>query len=371
MNHVGARLLVVCLTTAACMGGERDVVAEARAREIAENPAWGDFLRHDSLVIDSIARAMDTDSLYLIRRAMSRTRSTSRAAALFQAHMCERQRLSRAHGHRAVERALTPGARADWTSEDQAAYENVPVPSGLYGLNEDECGKSSGPPAPDSVSGVSLGSSPGLAYWKRWRPIPGQDSLLKRMASDSIPVRMRAVDALAGAIVDDVGSDTGKSALVAWSWRAKRDGRVALAVIRLLERENAQIRSGGDFDEEYSEHYASLIYRVAALRDVRAVDALAGALDTGAMAWEGLADLGDAAIPALERLARSKDKSERWLAARVLSSIASRSTSPRFDLSRTGAETVQRELQRLQDDSDRHVREQATQGLTHFEPQSR
>jgi HEAT repeat protein len=144
---------------------------------------------------------------------------------------------------------------------------------------------------------------------------------------------------------------------------------VALAIIDLLERENAQVRSGeGNLDEEYSEYYASLIYRVAALRDDRAVDALVGALGTGMMASEGLADLGDPAIPALERLARSKDRSERWMAARVLSSIATRRTSPRFDLSTLGAEAVKRELSRLQADSDRHVREQATEGLAHFAP---
>ena len=361
---------LVPLVAVSCLSGDYDFdahLADIRAREIAATPSWGVYLRHDSLVIDSIARTIDTDSLFRIKRRMANTRSPHVARTLFQAHMCENHRLTRAYGFRPVERATEPGVRPDWSPHDEAAYEAAPVPAGMYGLSDDECGKASGPAAPDSVSGVSLSSEPYRTSWKEWKPIAGQDSLLRLMSSDSIPVRMRAYEALMTTLYDNLGSDTGKSARVAWSWRAKRDGRVALAIIRSLERENVAVHDpNGNYDEEYSEYYASLIHSVAGLRDVRAVNALVGAIGTGMMAAEGLAYLGDAALPPLERLARSTDRSERFTAAHVFSLIAKRRGPKTFDLSSDGVERVKQALLRLQGDSYRHARETAIEGLRHF-----
>lgn len=58
--------------------------------------------------------------------------------------------------------------------------------------------------------------------------------------------------------------------------------------------------------EVKTEEYAHLIHDVAELHDPRAVSALAGAVQTGAMAMNGLASLGDAALDPVISIAREK-----------------------------------------------------------------
>src|SRR5688500_2706545 len=87
-----------------------------------------------------------------------------------------------------------------------------------------------------------------------------------------------------------------------WASYARKHNDVALASIRLLERENHMMfLEGGTDSEEISNYYGDLIGHVAALENPQAVRALIGAITTGGMATDGLAALGDVAIPWLER----------------------------------------------------------------------
>src|SRR5438445_1927636 len=91
-----------------------------------------------------------------------------------------------------------------------------------------------------------------------------------------------------------------------------------VALIQVLETENAVVGSGISLDEAYSEYAASLIHAVSSFKDARAVSALLGAITTGGMATTGLAEIGAAAAePVIEAL-RSNDVLVRHSASIVL-----------------------------------------------------
>lgn len=103
-----------------------------------------------------------------------------------------------------------------------------------------------------------------------------------------------------------------RSSTLQWAKFARERNDVALAAIRLLERENRMMFSeGGTDSEEISNYYGDLIGHVAALENPESVAALVGAITTGGLATNGLAALGDVAIPWLERLTRSADYEKR------------------------------------------------------------
>jgi hypothetical protein len=80
-----------------------------------------------------------------------------------------------------------------------------------------------------------------------------------------------------------------------------------LAEIKALEEMNAFWHNARTTQsEEASERYARLIHEVAALRDPRAVTALIGAIETGGMAINGLAALGDPALDPVIALTHDK-----------------------------------------------------------------
>ena len=85
--------------TLACDGGTQKAAYEARVRRwpsdsAAYEAALARFLR-DSAVIDSLSRAIDTDSLDRLYTAF---RADPRAQRVKEATLCEELRLSRAHG---------------------------------------------------------------------------------------------------------------------------------------------------------------------------------------------------------------------------------------------------------------------------------
>ncbi len=80
---------------------------------------------------------------------------------------------------------------------------------------------------------------------------------------------------------------------------------VRLGLIRLLERENAQMKAfdvrykktgqliGQDYDTDY---YANVIAAVASLKDLRSINAMLGAITTGDMAMRTLAELAPSSL---------------------------------------------------------------------------
>ena len=103
-----------------------------------------------------------------------------------------------------------------------------------------------------------------------------------------------------------------RTSTLQWAAYGRQHDDVARASIRLLERENHMMfLEGGTDSEEISNYYADLIGQVAALENPKAVPALIGAITTGGMATDGLAALGDAAIPWLDRLTHSADHGRR------------------------------------------------------------
>ena len=97
-----------------------------------------------------------------------------------------------------------------------------------------------------------------------------------------------------------------------------RADEIKLAVIRLLEKENANVAPR---NEERSEFTASLISAVAEFRDKRGVSALVHNIDTGGMATHGLAALGRDAVDAVVSVAGSADDTKRMVATLTLSQM--------------------------------------------------
>ena len=131
---------------------------------------------------------------------------------------------------------------------------------------------------------------------------PVLDEALGDLASDVPPVRIRALEKLLSLGVtraepNNVGAPA--TALVE-TFPAEAD-RIKRGLVAALETENLRHRSAqpGSLTETDTEYYAALIASVSALRDVRAARALAGAIMTGGMAFEGIAALGAASVPAL------------------------------------------------------------------------
>jgi HEAT repeat protein len=94
---------------------------------------------------------------------------------------------------------------------------------------------------------------------------------------------------------------------------------IKVALIQLLETENTFREKGVSFTEEYTEYYASVIGAVASLKDPRSVHGLMGAIKTGAMATDALAELGSVAVDPVIQASNSSDMHVRQAAAMVLS----------------------------------------------------
>src|SRR5262245_1180059 len=113
-----------------------------------------------------------------------------------------------------------------------------------------------------------------------------------------------------------------------------RADELKLALIRLLELENSpnrkyhkEVKLGGyDSGEEFISYHGDLIAAVAGLKDKRALNALLGVIETGQMAMNGLAALGDEAVDAVMERFNRADQSSRQAAAMVLSKMLNSAT---------------------------------------------
>ncbi len=107
---------------------------------------------------------------------------------------------------------------------------------------------------------------------------------------------------------------------------------VRLGLIRLLERENAEMKAfdvrfkktgqliGQDYDTDY---YANVIAAVASLKDLRSINALLGAITTGGMAMRTLAGFAPASFEPVMSQLNDEDPLVRNSALRVLGLMVS------------------------------------------------
>jgi hypothetical protein len=128
------------------------------------------------------------------------------------------------------------------------------------------------------------------------------DEVLGNLASDVPPLRIQGLEELLSLVVkraEPYNVSTQATALVQ-KFPADAD-RIKRGLIAALEKENLRHRPArpGSLSETDGEYYADLIAAVGALSDARAAHALAGAIMTGGMAFDGLAALGAEAVPAL------------------------------------------------------------------------
>jgi HEAT repeat protein len=134
---------------------------------------------------------------------------------------------------------------------------------------------------------------------------------------------------------------------------------VASALITLLERENLPDPAKESLTEDA--YYGDLIGSVAALKDPRAVNALLGAVQTGRLATNGLASLGQAAVPGLLAKLHSQDHYfQRSAAVETLGSMLDRRA---LALNR---EMIRLGLLRALSDPNPYVRSSVVRVLVHF-----
>jgi hypothetical protein len=135
-------------------------------------------------------------------------------------------------------------------------------------------------------------------------------------------------------------------------------------LIANLARENATVRAATapkQLTETYVTYYGDLIGAVAGLRDVRAVTALVGAIDTGAMAQEGLAALGAPAVGPVAAQLSDAAETRRYSAAVVLGLLAGNENVKRDP---AALAAVRDALQRASKDSSARVRAAASASLS-------
>jgi HEAT repeat protein len=134
------------------------------------------------------------------------------------------------------------------------------------------------------------------------------------------------------------------------------------ALIDLLEREDVRVQS--PFGEEFSNYYGDLIWCVATLRDARSVNALLGAVKTGNLATDGLAALGEDALPGILRALDSTDSGVRYGVLRVLEKMVN--PSAQLSLGSASREQVRTALLRGVEDEDAFNRRVAIRALEPF-----
>lgn len=137
---------------------------------------------------------------------------------------------------------------------------------------------------------------------------------------------------------------------------------IARSLIDLLGREN--VRASRSFGEEFSNYYGDLIWCVATLRDARSVDALLGAVKTGNLATDGLAALGQDALPTILRTLDTTDSGVRNGVLRVLEKMATPSAQSAAGAASTAQ--VRAALLRGIDDEDASNRRVAIRALEPF-----
>jgi hypothetical protein len=107
----------------------------------------------------------------------------------------------------------------------------------------------------------------------------------------------------------------------------------------LLELENTRVQTApqGSLGEDWSDYYGDLIGCVATLRDARAMRGLLGAIGTGNMATDGLAALGDVAVPGVIRASRAQEAVTRFSAITTMHKMVHGTSGTALSSSSTAA----------------------------------
>jgi hypothetical protein len=116
----------------------------------------------------------------------------------------------------------------------------------------------------------------------------------------------------------------------------EQSDEIKLALIKLLERENFFVeeqrkeyeKTGITLSEEYTNYYGDLIAAVTSLKDIRSLNALLGAINTGGMATSTLAEFGTAALDPVIGKLNSEDPLTRGSAAAVLTGMVEKVSDP-------------------------------------------
>lgn len=137
---------------------------------------------------------------------------------------------------------------------------------------------------------------------------------------------------------------------------------IVRSLIDLLGREN--VRARRSYGDEFSNYYGDLIWCVATLRDARSVDALLGAVQTGNLATDGLAALGQDALPTILRALDTTDSGVRNGLLRVLEKMAIPSAQSSLGVANTAQ--VRAALLRGIEDEDAFNRRVAIRALEPF-----
>lgn len=152
----------------------------------------------------------------------------------------------------------------------------------------------------------------------------------------------------------------------------KNADEINTTLIWLLETENDFMRAhakkyeitGEALTEEYTNYHGDLIGTVAGLKDSRAVNALIGAINTGSMATNGLAEIAPFSIDAVVERADSNDLLTRDVATIVLSKMLEPTKISRLETQLPGSrEKIKQLLLRKVKDTNQYIRQSAIDGL--------
>lgn len=145
-----------------------------------------------------------------------------------------------------------------------------------------------------------------------------------------------------------------------------------LTLVRLLETENNFVRehekkfeqTRETLTEDYTDYYGDLIGTVAGLKDSRAVTALVGAINTGNMATNGLAELAPFSIDVVAEKVDSNDLLTRDAAVMTLSQMLEPANIKRLETQIPGSrDKIKQLLIGKTKDADFNVRLSAIEGL--------
>jgi hypothetical protein len=171
-----------------------------------------------------------------------------------------------------------------------------------------------------------------IALFVAIRSVVGQSAMspIGRLDSPIDTTRIHAFYELAGAAADSRSHpDWPRTQFLAE--RAKSDDGMAVALIRLLDRESVIVNQAapGALSEDYvAGYYLDLLTTVARMHDRRSLNALIAGIGSGSGVAEGtLAEFGDLAVPGVEREVGSGNRHHRRSAVLILREMTARGTS--------------------------------------------
>jgi hypothetical protein len=125
-----------------------------------------------------------------------------------------------------------------------------------------------------------------------------------------------------------------------------------LVSIHALEQMNLKVHQMKSVPESVTEDYVTLVQKVANLHDPRAVPALLGAMETGDLAMQGLASMGDAALPSVMSATHDKEDVRVYAALQTLNLMLEPDNMKHFKNADVAKIEIQQTLMQLQNSQD-------------------